>query len=369
MKIAIVTIVGYQNYGNRLQNYALQRVLESMGNEVTTIKNLTNVQNSLPQRIFDSLTTGTFLKKMTDRIKLEKKNNDEIDGIRESNFKNFTDRYIHETSFTIDETTLDFNFDRDFDCYVIGSDQVWNYDFSSFSALDFASFSEKPKISYAASFGVENIPSKYHELYRRGLKGITTISVRERSGVQLVSQLADRSATVVLDPTLLIDRKDWESLTISQPNYAYKYIALYFLDNLQPDDRAYIQDFARERHLKIKRLGDRSDVKLWESGPESFLNVIRQAEFVFTDSFHACVFSIIFEKKFEVFHRNNIGPSMDSRLDTLLDDFDLLSRWHDVNTNVDHRIDYGKVNLSLMREKKMSLKFLRSSLNKVEKMM
>lgn len=60
---------------------------------------------------------------------------------------------------------------------------------------------------------------------------------------------------------------------------------------------------------------------------------------------------------------------MDSRLDTLLDDFDLLSRWHDVNTNVDHRIDYGKVNLSLMREKKMSLKFLRSSLNKVEKMM
>lgn len=366
MKIAIITLIGYYNYGNRLQNYALQRVLEDMGNQVVTIKNVTGagIKTSLGQRISSSVKDGSIFVKLMNRVNGKKRVEDKLDGIREHNFKVFTNKYIHETGFTIDESTKDFSFDKQLDCYVIGSDQIWNYSFNSFSYLDFAIFSNKPKISYAASFGVSSIPLEYQNLYRLGLSNLAAISVREKVGQQLIEQLTNRKATLVLDPTLLLDRKDWNKLTDNLSTYSNRYIVLYFLDALLPEDLAYIQDFAKKKHLEIKQLGSRSDAELWKSGPETFLNVIKHSEFVFTDSFHACVFSIIFKKDFEVFKRNSNGPSMNSRIDTLLGEFGLTQQFHDASGQKDC-INYKSIDKKRYELKKQSLDFLEQSLKEI----
>lgn len=366
MKIAISTINDYGNYGNRLQNYALQKALESMGNDVITIRNMTNpdkkigLKKKIRQRLGENSHLTLFLKKSFSIFSRTKK----LDYKRKIKFLDFTKMNIKESNFKIDERTNKFDFDKNIDCYVIGSDQVWNYAFPSFSKFDFVEYSIKPKISYAASFGVSEIPEYLRDFYRTGLNGIDYISVRETSGKKIVSDLTDIKATVVLDPTLLLSNENWQEIS-TKKSYTEKFIVVYFLDEISKDDFSYIQKFAERNNYVIKRMFSREDEELWESGPDEFINLFSQAEAVFTDSFHAVAFSIIFNKYFEVFERNFKGPSMNSRIDTLLDDLDLADRWHSKSGNA-KSIDYAKTMELLDIRKKESLSFLENSLKGVE---
>lgn len=365
MKIAISTLTGYGNYGNRLQNYALQHILELMGNEVVTIRNTTNpsemiLKKKLRQQFGDNSSLTLSLKKFISLFSRSKK----LNFARTISFLSFTKKYIHESTFEINEKTNKFDFDKEIDCYVIGSDQVWNYAFPSFSKFDFVEYSNKPKISYAASFGVNDIPEHLRDFYRTGLNDIDYISVREKSGKKIVSDLTGAKATVVLDPTLLLSKENWQEIS-TKKSYTEKFIVVYFLDEISKDDFSYIQKFAERNNYVIKRMFSREDEELWESGPDEFINVFSQAEAVFTDSFHAVAFSIIFNKYFEVFERNFKGPSMNSRIDTLLDDLDLADRWHSKSGNA-KEIDYAKAMELLDIRKKESLSFLENSLKGVE---
>lgn len=366
MKIAISTINDYGNYGNRLQNYALQTVIESLGYDVVTIRNMTIPDNGmgLKRKVRKQLDENSkltlFLKKLLSLFSHTK----QLNYHREISFLNFTKINIKESDFKIDEETKMFDFDKKFDCYVIGSDQVWNYSFPRFSKFDFVEYSNKPKISYAASFGVNDIPDHLRDFYRTGLNGIDYISVREKSGKKIVSDLTGAKATVVLDPTLLLSNENWQEIS-TKKSYTEKFIVVYFLDEISKDDFSYIQKFAERNNYVIKRMFSREDEELWESGPDEFINLFSQAEAVFTDSFHAVAFSIIFNKYFEVFERNFKGPSMNSRIDTLLDDLDLADRWHSKSGNA-KSIDYAKTMELLDIRKKESLSFLENSLKGVE---
>lgn len=366
MRIAISTIIDYENYGNRLQNYALQEVLKSFGNDVITIKNISGTphKNILKRILFSVLGDNSkitlFLKKSFSLFSHDKK----LKVNRTINFLNFTNKNIQESQFKIDQETTNFDFDADLDCYVIGSDQVWNYSFPRFSSLDFVEYSKKPKISYAASFGVSKIPARLVSVYESGLQSVDYISTREYSGEKIVSQLTNRDSEVVLDPTLLLSKDRWLKVA-SDSKYSDKFIIAYFLDDISDDDMRYINNFANERNYKVKRLLSMDDEELWESGPDEFINLFSQAEAVFTDSFHAVAFSIIFNKYFEVFERNFKGPSMNSRIDTLLDDLDLADRWHSKSGNA-KSIDYAKTMELLDIRKKESLSFLENSLKGVE---
>ncbi|WP_125708807.1 polysaccharide pyruvyl transferase family protein [Companilactobacillus zhongbaensis] len=366
MKIAISTLTGYGNYGNRLQNYALQHTLELMNNDVITIRNTTNSsETKLKKKIRQQFGYNShlilFLKKFLSLFSHTRK----LNYRRTVSFLNFTKKYINESDFEINERTNNFDFDKDVDCYVIGSDQVWNYSFPSFSEFDFVEYSNKPKISYAASFGVNDIPQNLSDFYRTGLEGIDYISVRETSGKKIVSSLIGDRAKVVLDPTLLLSKEDWQEISTKKP-YLEKFIIVYFLDYISDDDFIYIQKYADANNYVIKRMSSREDEKLWESDPSEFINLFSQTEAVFTDSFHAVVFSIIFNKHFEVFERNFKGPSMNSRIDTLLGDLDLTDRWHSKTGNK-KLIDYSKAMELLNNRKKESLSFLENSLRGVEK--
>lgn len=366
MKIAICTINDYGNYGNRLQNYALQKTIEAMGNDVITIRNMTNpdrvigIKSKIRRQFGDNSMLTLSLKKFFSIFSRAKR----LDYNRKVRFLSFTKMNIKESSFKINEKSKNFNFDKNIDCYIIGSDQVWNYSFPRFSKFDFVEYSNKPKISYAASFGVNEIPNNLKEFYKAGLNGIDYISVRENSGKDIVSNLTGTEATVVLDPTLLLSKEDWQEISTKKP-YSVKFIVVYFLDEISKDDFAYIQKFAKSHNYVIKRMFFREDEELWESGPDEFINLFSQAEAVFTDSFHAVAFSIIFNKYFEVFERNFKGPSMNSRIDTLLDDLDLADRWHSKSGNA-KEIDYAKTMELLDIRKKESLSFLENSLKGVE---
>lgn len=365
MRVAISTLVGYYNYGNRLQNYALQKVIEDMGHNVVTLRDFTDRTHNMStkEKVLISIRNGDFFEKALKKIIPNK--NKEADYKREENFKNFTNRYIHESEFIIDEGTNNYDFDKYIDTYVIGSDQVWNYTFDSFSKASFVLYSKKPKFSYAASFGVSEIPESMIEFYRNGLKQLSYISVREDAGRNLVKEIINQDSALVVDPTLLLDQQDWLSIVDRDKTYHKKYILTYFLGKKSQAQEDYITSYATDNNYIIKNLADKNDKDNWTADPAEFINLFSQAEAVFTDSFHASVFSIIFEKYFEVFERNSVGPSMNSRLETLLKDLKLEDRWH-TDKEMESNIDYKQVKEILTLRRKESYKFLEEALFNIE---
>ena len=276
---------------------------------------------------------------------------------------NFTKNYIEEKKESIADTATNYKQFSDYDVFVIGSDQTWNYNFSRFSSLDFVPYANASQkvISYAASFGVYSIPDRLFSTYKKGLDSIDCISVREEAGKKIVESITDKTAKVVLDPTLLLSKDDWNTLANnSKLNIPQKYVLTYFLGELNSKDKNYILNYANNHGCTLVSLGDRES-EYWSAGPEDFVKLFQNSEAVFTDSFHACVFSIIFEKYFEVFQRNSKIPSMNSRLDTLFNDLGLDDRWH-LDGKVKAPINYKKVMEKLSHRKKDSLEFLESSI-------
>lgn len=367
MKIGISTIIDYENYGNRLQNYALQEVLVNLGHEVETIKNNTNVpKKSRKARIISSLKDGSAIKKIGNRLKTVRIHEDQLTSIENRNrsFSNFTNNYINETLTEINEKSIDFFYFKKFDLFIIGSDQVWNFEFDRFSALDFIPYANKTQrvISYAASFGVSQIPKKYEEVYKKGLLNLNSISVREEAGSKIVHELTSREAKVVLDPTMLVEINVWNTLAeTSKFNIGEKkYILTYFLGSPLKEQEKYIFNYAKEKNYRIFQLGKIEDTQCWSAGPDGFVKLFKNAQAIFTDSYHACVFSIIFEKYFEVFERNSNDLSMNSRIDTLLSTFNINDCRY---KGTEHeKVDYTKVKIILKKEKENSLDFLNSQI-------
>jgi hypothetical protein len=364
MKIGILTIVDYDNYGNRLQNYALQKVMHNMGHEVLTVKNFHDSQPSIFKKTFKIFDLTRLIPRLKKNVYNKLRYRD-INSKRSKNFAKFTQKYINESKKSYFSIKDDYNELSDVDCFVIGSDQVWNYTFSRFSDIDFGMFTTKPKISYAASFGITTVPSNLKEYYSERLNGIESVSVREDAGQKIVEDLTDKKATVVLDPTFLVQKAEWLELTKDCPLYKHKFVLTYFLGEVDRETASYIRKYAERNQLLVKNLGNQKDKRLWEAGPEEFVSLFSQTEKIFTDSFHACAFSIIFEKDFEVFERSSTNGSMNSRIETLLSKLNIENRWHGSQKERLEDIDYLKVNRLLNIEKQKSIDFLRNSLDEL----
>ncbi|MDD2263271.1 MAG: polysaccharide pyruvyl transferase family protein, partial [Clostridia bacterium] len=194
-KIGIITLNGYFNYGNRLQNYALQETLKSFGYEVETVL--------VDDRRLDMSTSEVIAKKLnilkeeslsgTFRIiskKLKDRLNQEAIVKRTKLFKDFTNRYISESKYKITQKGLDKEYEKTFSFFVAGSDQIWNPKYVNLPEIYFLTFTQKKKrIAYAASFGISNIPSEFKERYVKYLNGMNYISLRESDGAKIVEEL------------------------------------------------------------------------------------------------------------------------------------------------------------------------------------
>ncbi len=361
-KVGIVTLNGYFNYGNRLQNYALQEVLKTFNMDVETLiveRKKTN-QSKVFAKVKKAIKYGILIFKGEDVLSYKK-----TSKIRTQRFIDFTQRYIHETDYYISEQNLPYEKMDDFDFFVSGSDQVWNPEFNNLSSVYFLEFAPKNKrISYAASFGISELPENYIELYKSWLSNIPHLSVREKAGSEIVKSLTGRDAEVVLDPTLMLTKSQWLTVAevpVSKPKN--KFLLTYFLGDVSSQTMYKIKQIAKERNLEVVNLANIKDKKAFIAGPSEFLNYINSAEVFFTDSFHGAVFSILFEKPFVILQRQGSNASMHSRIDTLLSIFDLNDRkWENITTlNEIYDVDYSHVPFILEKEREKSTLFLKKA--------
>ncbi len=372
-KVGIITLVGYFNHGNRLQNYATQETISSLGYDVETI--IYNRRIDGPKEPWSSV----LIRKLTTFRKLLQKRDYEpikekiIDVFyrstiqeREESFRLFTESHIHETDFRITDHCIPDNLAERYDFFVTGSDQVWNP--AAGNPIYFLTFAPAHKrIAYAASFGVSNLPESCLENYSKWISEIPYLSVREQAGADIIKELTGRDAVVLVDPTLMLSKSKWLSISKSGAHKPSKpYLLTYFLGPIAGDVKNKIKDIAFRKTLEVVHLASFRDKGIYTADPAEFLDYINSAEIVFTDSFHGTVFSILFEKPFVVCDRIS-SVAMHSRIDTILSKFKLESRrWQNIKTQQEghfFEVDFSHVPPILELERKKAIDFLKVALS------
>lgn len=362
-KITIVTIYDpIPNYGNRLQNYATQLFFENQGFKVETV--------SFEKELFTKKIIIKYILQKLSGYKLPgDKTYWKFDVERILTFAKFNKKYIktrHVSSIDEIDSSSDF--------FVAGSDQIWNPSWyasqplkKDMYLLTFAP-SEK-KVCMAPSFGVDYLPKEWQGFFKEQLQTFPNLSVREQAGADLIYKLTGRKAEVVIDPTLLLEKSEWLKF-IRQPkkiDCSQGYILTYFLGGRNIKQNVYISEIADKYDLKIYNLLDRDNQDLYAVSPTEFLYLIKNAKLIFTDSFHACVFSFLFDRPFLVYKRNGAENNMFSRIDGLLNTFLLTRKCAEDGINTDlFECNYSEGKEILVDKRIKAIEFLDKSMAKCQ---
>lgn len=355
-KIGIVTLIGNFNFGNRLQNYALQEVINDLGYVAET---------------FTLQEEKKYLKKYIKRfiILLSHiiKNNKRINSIcRTYTIEMFTDKYIKQSKYSI---PIERKLESEYYGIVVGSDQVWNPNYNLPDDYLITFCSNCLKISYAASLGVAEISNDYKKKLVNHLENFNAISVREKSAKQILERNSNIKVEHVLDPTFLICKKNWLKFCNNSKinSIKKKYILLYFLGEVDGRVKEVINELSKDNDYQIIDMMNTKYQKYYNISPIDFVQLINNCEIFFTDSFHGCVFSIILNKLFVCCERtlNNDGD-MKTRLTSLLAIFNLDERNFSNLLKSDswfNEIKYDSINKILDERVKESMDFLKKALN------
>ncbi len=372
-KVGIITLHGYSNYGNRLQAYATQKVIKTLGFDahILIIKNISN-ENRIINGIIklSKVSIKEIYGKIFDKINRKityfiAKNSIKK---REKMFKDFSKKHLVEIYCRNTKNSLKCLSDR-YDFFITGSDQVWNpLCTNSFCFLEFTD--KNKRIAYAPSFGVSDIPDKQIESFRYWLSGMKNISVREATGRIIVKKIIGKDVIVLIDPTLMLSREEWLSVSKEVHDKPQNgYILTYFLGKLSKKNKSQIKRVAAKKGLRIINMNDSKNKKVYETGPSEFIDYVDSASILFTDSFHGVIFSILLKTPFVVFERNGSSKSMFSRIDMLLKIFKLEHRNED-NLILDDKIfdiDFSHIPFILEFERKKAINYLKNSLNRKNK--
>lgn len=389
-KIGIVTqYYNSTNYGGNLQAYALCAVLDHKGYNAEQIcfPFEALIQREKGVKALFSRGFCYFFKKVLRRVKYmlvnpiiepKKKREEQKHQVRKKRtaaFFNFNRNLIPHSREIYNSESIGSCVEN-YDVFITGSDQVWNFDWYNPSYfLDFVP-SSKTKMSYAASVAMPSLTKQQAKIVKNSLQDYKAISVREKSAVKLLEGLSPVEVQTVLDPTLLLTKEEWDKVC-SDRVINEDYIFCYFLgDNQQ--ERKIVEEFARLHSLKVVviphivgiKLIERNfgDERLYDASPEQFLSLIKHAKYVFTDSFHAVVFSNIYQKQYFVFNRSQKGE-MSSRIVDITKLFHQEERFcaGKNKENVDYvtslsDIDYTKENKDFEKLKQASIEFLEKNL-------
>lgn len=375
-KVGLLSFPRYFNYGSQLQLFALKTVIQSLGYqcEVIDYERRYRVAERAMARFAEILRDP--LRYLVARYsKRGNRNRAIVSRDKLFRFEHFLSnmiepgprRYSNFHELCVDPPACD--------SFVCGSDQIWNPITHNDPAYFLGFVPRQKRISYAPSIGVSSIPSEKRELMQRYLLEMAYVSVREDTGASLIRELTGREVPVVLDPTLLLSAADWEGIC-SGSTAAKPYVLCYFLAA-----DSYMRDVAfriAERnnwslvmipcHKVDFQPDDRAAEKRYDCGPIEFLECIKGASFVCTDSFHGSVFSTIFRKPFLSFRRyeNQREAALFSRITHLLNLFGLKDREMTKSTMLSDdvcMIDYSKVDARLAELRGASIEYLRSSLS------
>lgn len=368
-KTAIVTLEGNTNFGNRLQNYALQEAITRVStSRVETLPGLPRGEDKVlkARRRARSLVSGRLPASGRRGIQVAVPSisiSGEAAG-RRAAIDDFVASHIRTADRSYDRSHAD-EIARDHDFFVVGSDQVWNPAYTHGNAewfLDFAAPAQR--VAYAASFGIPEVPGYLRGRYRRGLNGLRKLSVREHSAARIVRELTGRHVPVVLDPTMLIEADDWRRLATRPPegsgtNYVLVFM-LAALDGEGVSPLAGVLADARHSGLEVLDANAPVDGSLLAWSPLDLLGAIEHADLVVTDSFHAAVFSHLFNTPFLISGRG----AMNSRFDTLLQHSGLSDVWlrSEIDLERTRAVDWASVNERVALRRAESLDFLRAAL-------
>lgn len=382
-KYGICACYDTKNYGSMLQALAIQVVINELGydNEFIVYK-----KKKTPIFLLKQLPRLLNRNLMADKLLVIRKNRDikkypEIQKqltIRNQAFKRFQDTYYTDFSDTY------YGYDAlkkgasKYSSIVVGSDQLWTPGglATNFYNLMFAPDNVN-KVSYATSFGVSNIPWYQINRTKKYLKRINYLSVREINGAKIVKEISGRTAEVVADPTILLGKKEWDTQVPIRKLVPQKYIFCYFLGNNEEHREAALK-LSKEKSIQIistpfldefvKTDLSFGDKQLFNIGPDDFINLIRNAEYVLTDSFHCTVFSLLYHKNFVVLDRFSSGSknSRNSRIDSLclLTETSQKRYSGDILGNIEASIDYSVVDKNIETLRHNSMDFLSNALAK-----
>ena len=382
MKIAILTLPLHANYGGILQCYALQTVLEGMGHQVTVLNRRWPGPNArLVARRFASIAKCIVKKYLlghkdialmspwADDYNIHKPS--EAEKKRHTEIRRFIKEYIHLTKpLRSSDELREYVEANEVDCIVVGSDQVWREIYGPCIEDYFLGFlpegDKRVKVTYAASFGTADSPISEDHLKKciPLAKRFSSISVREQSGVKVMKDIFGLDAKLHLDPTLLLSAEQYK---FPAKDVEKGCLVSYILDETE-DKIAISQEVSKELHFKNKKLRldatSQDDVVL--PSIEDWLSSFANAEFVVTDSFHGCVFSIINHKPFIAIANKDRGLE---RFTSLLGTFGQMDRlifdYQDFISKIAlllRSIDYTTVNNKLQEIKQESVDYLENHL-------
>lgn len=331
MKIGILTYHRARNYGSALQAYALTHYLRAQDMDAEIIDYHTKAQDRMYSLFEPCKSFMSFIRNAQTilyYLQLKKK---------KKRFDEFLNHYIQLGKDKFDEKSDLSVLNAKYDKFICGSDQIWNYqctDFTTAYLLDFVEDKSKC-ISYAPSIGIENIEPPYRDIYARLLSGFGALSAREKIGADCISDITGRVVETVPDPVLLLTKDEWLKIIPGRIMNG-KYIFCYYIG-----DVPRMRDFAISMHKKTKlplvvvnmNLRDQLYInkKEYSAGPLEFLSLLKNCEYVCTNSFHAVMFSILFHKNFWVFTNSNKGSSK-SRIEHITSYYGLTQRV--INTTV-----------------------------------
>lgn len=356
-KIGILTHHYIHNYGAFLQGYALQEAIKRLypDDEVYMI-DYVNVKHAVKNTLgwFRYSPQKDSFKSYCQKIKLPK-----IFKKTQREYYNLTKRV---------RNTEELN-DLKLDAIVVGSDEVWNYEDIARHPMKFGYGVKASKLlSYAPSTGKSNVQENIPDYVKEGMKNFTGLSVRDDNSEILIKNVLGKESTRVLDPTLLYEFPEYSSKFVEYIK-SQKYVLMYYCDKLPVEIRNEIINYANKNGYKIFGAGE---YKKWFT--ETFVDInafewvelFRNAQFVFTGTFHGAVFSIKSRKNFYCYLTN---PSRVKKVNSLLKQFEIKSRVVDNDNyinmfkNIDiNDINYDDVYEYIEKYKNNSLKFLKENI-------
>ena len=387
MKIGIITYVKCDNYGAELQAYAMQYIYNKLGYDAEIIdleKQTKDISSSLSTiipailnrfKIYGLKAPIKIYSLIVDVLKRKyaiRKFAKEIEA-KHLMYTSFFDNKIKHSDCHYSLKNI-YEEELNYDVFVAGSDQIWNYMHTDFLDVYFLMFANKykaKKISYAASISVPDIPSHLQRKYKNYFENIDYIGVRELNAKDIVERYSNKTATVVLDPTLLILKDEWKRNVANEIITNDKYVLIYTLSGSK-----YIKDLAKNiavqlgniRVINIKPnfIPEKEDgiEHLYNVGPQEWVGLIMNASYMVTDSFHGTAFSINFNIPFTTLL--NPSSNMNSRVLSILEITNLKERIiYDDGTNKMPKnlsIKYAPVNDIINEWRVKSRNFITSSL-------
>lgn len=362
MKVLNITLHAIDNYGSVLQALATEVIFRKLGFEVETVDYVRETAQ------LDSC--YKILQYGGPSIKLKIKQLIYYLFLRDRGREDIFEKWRREN---LALTKVAYRSDKDFivnppiaDVYCTGSDQTWNTVCQGGVPYPyFLSFvpEGKRRIAFAASFGITSLPERDVDAVKDLLKKYDAISVRERSGLDILRKLGI-DGLVVLDPTLVVGVDFWNT-RIKSPKVEGDYLLVYQL-NRSDKFAQYVKNYADFHELKIVTINSKTKIKDGLNFPyvlpEEFMNLIKYAKVVITDSFHATAFSVLFHRQFI----NIYPPYYSTRLESFLSSINLTSQhvidFKDMNYGID-KVNYNEVDVILEEQREKTLQYLRRALS------